>query len=529
MYKLNKSKFKLSLFSLSLVTIAILLTVTSLTGLANCTTVSVGKNASADGTTIISYNCDCGGCQFEAKIVPAKDWEEGETIQITGHGKVLGEIPQVPHTFQYLKAVLGVINEKGVAVGETTCPIDTITEYAKEVKEVMFSSEGFIDYGTCLNIVLERASTAREAVEIFGELIETYKWAPIEAETINFADGNELWIFEVYGHDLWCAFKLDDDEVFVSANAARIRDIDFDDEENVMHSPNIISFAVDHGWYDPDSGEPFRPADIYAPSNRVYSTRRVWRALDLVTPSLKLSPHELEYPQTVVPDKKLSVHDVYKIVGDYYQGTEYDLTKGPAAGPWGNPLRYTNKGDGDWERSINMHRTAFFHITQINGKLPDPIKGVTWLGRGAADTSYITPLSGSMFSLPECYHIGAKREDFNRDSQGWISVYVQEMTTLRYNEAIQDLYAFRDPKLEMLYQTVPLVQEKAAEIYQSDPDAALSLMHNFYYQNALAFFESWKKLGDMLLGKYAMGYRYFKTAPYPEWWNEFIGFGPVER
>jgi hypothetical protein len=126
-----------------------------------------------------------------------------------------------------------------------------------------------------------------------------------------------------------------------------------------------------------------------------------------------------------------------------------------------------------------------------------------------------------MASLPYCYQSGAKGEDFRRDSQGWISLYVQEMTTLRYNEAIQDLYAFRDPKLEMLYQTVPLVQEKAAEIFQSDPDAALSLMHNFYYQNALAFFESWKK--------YAMGYRYFRTAPYPEWWNDLIGFGPVER
>jgi len=527
MYKLDNSKFKLSLFFLSIVTIAALLAVTSLTGLA-CTTVSVGKNASADGTTIISYSCDGHGPSFATQIIPAKDWPEGETIQITRRGEVQGEIPQVPHTFQYLKSMLGVINEKGVAVGETTCPIDTITEYAKEVKEVMFSSEGFIDYGTCLGIVLQRASTAREAVEIYGELIETYKWGSMEAETVNFADGNEVWIFEVYGHDLWCAFKLDDDEVFVSANAARIRDIDFNDEENVMHSPNIISFAVDHGWYNPDSGEPFRPADIYAPSNWIYSTRRVWRALDLVTPSLNLSSHELEYPQTVVPDKKLSVNDVYKIMGDYYQGTEYDLTKGPAAGPWGDPLRYTNEGN-EWERSISMHRTSFFHITQINGKLPDPIKGVTWLGTGAADSSNILPLSGSMASLPECYQIGAKGEDFRRDSVSWINLYVQQMVELRYNEAIQDLYAFRDPKLEMLYQIVPLVQEKAAEIYQSDPDAALSLMHNFYYQNALASFESWKSLGDMLLGKYAMGYRYFKDAPYPEWWNELIGYGPAER
>lgn len=527
---MNNNRIRSSSIFQTLAIVVVLVVITSLTGLADCTTVSVGKNASANGTTIISYNCDCGGCPFDARIVPAKDWEEGEMVQFTDWGgEVLGEIPQVPHTYKYLKSLMAVINEKGVAVGETTCPIDTSTEYGKEVEEVMFSSDGFIDYGTCLTVVLERASTAREAVEIYGDLIETYKWAPIEAETINFADGNEVWIFEVYGHDLWCAFKLADDEVFVSANAARIRDIDFDDKENVLYSPNIISFAVEQGWYDPDSGKPFRPADIYAPSNWVYSTRRIWRALDLVAPSLGLGPHEIEYPQTVVPDRKLTVHDVYKIMGDYYEGTDYDLTQGPAAGPWGNPLRYTNKGDGDWERSINMHRTSTFHITEIDGNLPDPIKGVAWFGVGAPDSSYITPLSGSMYSLPECFQIGAKGQPFNRESQGWVSLYVQEMTTLRYNEAIQDLYAFRDPTLEMLYQVVPLVQKRAAELYESDPDAAMALLHNYYYQNSLGLFESWRQFGDMLLGKYAMGYKYFRDAPYPEWWNEFIGFGPVVR
>jgi len=496
---------------------------------SECTTVSVGKDVSTDGSTIISYNSDCGGCPFHASIVPAEDWEEGDMRAIMHHGEIQGEMPQVPHTFQYLRSCLPVMNEKGVAVGETTCSIDTSTEYGKEVKEVMFSSKGIVNYEYIFEVVLERASTAREAVEILGEIIETYKWAPIHAECINFADGNEIWIMEVYGHDLWCAFKLADDEVFVSANAARIRDIDFDDEENVMHSPNIITFAVDQGWYDPDSGEPFRPADIYAPNRRVYSLRRVWRAYDLIAPSLGLSPHELEYPQTVEPDSKLSVHDVFKIKGDYYQGTEYDLTQGPAAGPWGNPIRYANKGEGDWERSINMHRTNYFHISQINSSYPDPIKGVAWFGYGAPDTSYITPLSGSMSSLPEFYQVGSRWEDFSRDSGWWINIYVQQMTELRYNEAIEDLYAFRDPKLEMLYQIVPEVQKKATELYQSEPEKSLELLHNFYYQQSIAFHESWKDLGDMLLGKYAMGYRNFRTVPYPEWWNEIIEYGPLDR
>ena len=496
---------------------------------SECTTVSVGKDVSVDGSTIISYNSDCGGCPFDARIVPEGDWKEGDMRAIMHQGEVCGEMPQISHTFKYLRSCLPVMNEKGVSIGETTCSIDDSTEYGKEVKEAMFSGDGIVDYEYILEVVLERASTAREAVETLGKIIETYKWAPINAECFNFADGEEIWIMEVYGLDLWCAFKLANDEVFVSANAARIRDIDFDDKENVMHSPNIISFAVEKGWYDPDSGKPFRPADIYGPNRTVYSLRRIWRAFDIVAPSLKLSPHELEYPQTVVPDQKLSVNDVYKIMGDYYQGTEYDLSKGPAAGPWGDPIRYANKGNGDWERSINMHRTNFFHISQIKGWLPDAIKGVAWFGYGAPDSSYIAPLSGSMESLPKFYQVGSRWEDFNRDSGWWINIYVQQMAELRYNEAIQDLYAFRDPKLEMLYQIIPGIQEKAAEIYQSNPKAALSLLHNFYYQQAIALHESWKNLGDMLLGKYAMGYRNFGTVPYPEWWNEIIEYKPVER
>ncbi|MFW6149604.1 MAG: C69 family dipeptidase [Atribacterota bacterium] len=152
-----------------------------------------------------------------------------------------------------------------------------------------------------------------------------------------------------------------------------------------------------------------------------------------------------------------------------------------------------------------MHRTNYFHISQINSEFPDPIKGVAWFGYGAPDSSYIVPLSGTMDSLPDFYRTGSRWEAFDRDSGWWINIYVQQMTELRYNEAIEDLYAFRDPKLKMLYQIVPEVQKKATKIYQNDSEKSIELLQNFYYQQTLAFHESWKNLGDILLGKYAMG------------------------
>ena len=139
---------------------------------SECTTVSVGKDVSVDGSTIIPYNSDCGGCPFDATIIAAQDWEKDDMRAIMHRGEAHGEMPQIPHTFKYLRSCLPVMNEKGVAIGETTCSIDDSTEYGKEVKEVMRSSEGFVDYEYILEVVLERASTAREAVEILGGIIE---------------------------------------------------------------------------------------------------------------------------------------------------------------------------------------------------------------------------------------------------------------------------------------------------------------------------------------------------------------------
>lgn len=516
-----------------------------------CTIVAVGKDAMEDGSTVITHNDDSTSADFRLWTIPAKDWEEGATrdIVVDSHnyndfgnfpesvvyekGTVMAQIPQVPHTYSYFHSRYSFMNEMGVAMGESTFSVDTSTEYGKKVNEVMVrNSWGIVDCWAAQDIALERAATAREAVQIMGDLIEEYGWYG-SGETINVCDGNEVWIAEFYGNDVWVAVKIPDDHFFVAANRARILDYDPDDTENYMASPNIISFAVDQGWYDPESGEPFEVAKIYAPNDNIYATRREWRAFDLVAPSLELSPQALRFPLSVKPEQKLTVKDVWDIKADYYQGTDYDLTVGPAAGPWGDPIRYANRGAGTWERSINMHRTCYVHIANVKAWLPEGVKALSWFGYGAPDTSYIVPLwpivheSGQ--TLPDFYETGSRYEEFRTDSGWWVNTYVQQMTELRYVEAIEDVRAFRDPKEEMLFTVTPLVQEEAAKIYETDPQAAINLINEYSYQNALAFHEEWIDLGNWLLGNYAMGYRNFSTTGFPEWWNEFIGYGYPER
>ena len=513
----------------------------------SCTAIAAGRNATVDGSTIITHNDDSSIADFRLWIIPEADWPEGSTRDIVVHSHdyvdygqyppvypeecpsgppgatIVGSMPQVPHTYRYFHSRYSFMNEKGVAMGETTITIDTSTDYGEEVKKVMIDeSDGIIDCWFSQDIGLERGSTAREAVNIMGDLVETYGWHTQWGECMDITDGDEVWIMEIYGRDIWVAFKLPDDHVFVSANRARIRDVDLDDEENVMYSPNLVSFAVEQGWYDPDSGEPFRPADVYCPSDSIYCARREWRAFDLMAPSLNLSPHELKYPQSVKTDDLLSVHDIFKIKGDYYQGTEYDSTKGPAAGPWGDPIR----GSG-FERSIGIHRTCYVHIAQVKGWLPDPVKGISWFGYGHPASTYLTPLWPIMRKLPEFYRTGSRYEGFRRDSGWWINIYTQRMAELCWEKAIQDIQAFRDPGMGAIYKEAAEVQEHAARLLEEHPNdqKAVNIITEFAYNTAVTWHEDWEKLGDELLSKY-WAIQATRASKLPEWWLEVIDYEP---
>ncbi|MCR4425516.1 MAG: C69 family dipeptidase [Firmicutes bacterium] len=502
-----------------------------------CTIVAVGKDATTDGSTMITHNDDSSVADYRLWIIPEQDWPEGSTrdIVVDGHnytgGTVVGTMPQVPHTYRYFHSRYSFMNEKGVAMGESTFSYDRNTPREQEIYNTMVkNSPGVIDCWLAQDIALERASTAREAVRIMGDLVEQYGWLG-PGETMDITDGEEVWVAEFYGHGVWAAVRIPDDHFFVAANRARIGEIDLNDKENVMASPDIVSFAVEKGWYDPNSGKPFVVYENYAPCESLYASRREWRAFDLVAPSLGLSPHDYRFPLSVKPERKLSVQDIWDIKADYYAGTEYDLSKGPAAGPWGSPLRYPNSDPrgGAYERSINMHRTCYLHIGQVKSWLPDPIKGISWYGYGAPDTTYLTPLWPAMKELPKFYQVGTRYEEFRRDSGWWVNTYVQEIAHMRYQAAVKDIHAFRNPRMEMLYQVTPKVQEIAAELYKTDPEAALSLIHEFAYTNAVAWHEDWKLLGDRLLGKYAFGSINMKATPFPQWWNDLIEFKPLER
>ena len=490
-----------------------------------CTIIGVGKDAMADGSTVITHNDDSSSADFRLWIIPAMDWPEGSMrdivinshnyidygnypdVEVGDRGVLVGQIPQVEHTYAYFHSRYSFINEMGVAMGESTAG------GRRELRDAL----GMIDCWTAQDIALERATTAREAVRIMGDLVEEYGWYG-SGEIINVTDGEEVWICEFYGRDLWIALRLPDDCVYVGANTMRIRDVDFEDTDNVMHSPNIISYAVEQGWYDPDSGEPFRPADIYAP--RTSMNIREWRALSWFAPSLELEYGQVHYPLWVKPDRKLTVFDIFTISGDWYEGTEFDLTKGVGAGPFGDP--FASYVTGGRQRAIGIPLSCYIQISQIKSWLPPEIRSLVWFGYGAGGTQYHTPLWPSMERLPEFYQNGSRYEIFRRDSGWWTSTYVQEMTRLRFKDAIVDLREFRDPKMHAIYETVPKIQEFAASVYETDREAAIAIISDYAYNTAVAWQADWLRLGDTLLGKYTADRINFGGTNYPQEWKDAL-------
>jgi len=526
-------------YLLSLIVIVFVIAFSVSYSFAQCTIIGAGTGATVDGSTITTHNDDSGVADFRLWIIPEMDWPEGATrdIVVDGHNYidygnwpdidygdkaiVMEQINQVEQTYQYLHSRYSFINANGLTMGESTFGQgNTSTDLGKEIRTVLRDdSEGIVDCWMAQDIALERAKTAREAVRIMGDLVEEYGWYG-SGEIMNISDGEEVWIAEYYGRDLWVAVRMPDDHVFVGANTARIRGIDLDDEENVMHSPNLISFAVEHGWYDPETDGPFNPADVYAPRTEGYWNPREWRVIDLVAPSLAVEPYQTHYPLFVKPDNKLSVHDIFKISGDVYRGTEFDLTKGPGAGPWGDPLgNYRIAGR---ERPVGIPLTCYLQVSQTKSWLPEPIKGVVWFGYGAVDSTYLTPLLASMEKLPDFYQTGSRYETFRRDSGWWVNSYVQQMARFRYNEAIQDIYQIRDSRMESIYKQTAALQEAAAELYETDPEIAIKLLSDFAYNTAVDWHETWLQLGDELMGKYAFDRVRVQGDMYPEWWIDWL-------
>jgi len=465
---------------------------------------------------MITYNADAGGFMEPLRFHPPADYKEGDSLEIYDWdtGKFLGKIAQVKHTYR----VIGNMNEWQVSIGETTFG----------GREECRDTNGIMDYGSLMYIALQRAKTAREAIKVMTDLVSEYGYYS-HGESFSIGDPNEVWILEMLGKGgkekgaVWVARRIPDGYVAAHANQARIRKIIENDPENCLYSKDVKTFAKAMGWWNPDSSE-FSFADVYAPLNPealLFCEGRVWRFFSRVAPSQNFDWRYWRaykgyepYPLYIKPDKKLSVQDVMNLMRDHFEGTEWDMTKGLAAGPYGCPYRWKGlvwKISDDtvntyaWNRPVSTQQTAFAFVSQMRDWLPREIGGVFWYGVDDNYTNVYMPLYCSMTKTPPSYSFGSIKEfDFN--SAFWIFNLVANLAYTKYQYIYQDIKPVQEELENKFAKLQPVIEQAALSLYKTDKDLAINFLTDYSVNEAEAVVKRWQELWKYLVVKYNDGY-----------------------
>ena len=477
-------------------------------GLA-CTNLIVTKGASKDGACYLVYTND-GEWLYKLNKTLAQDHKIGDSMTFTSRYGVSGKIHQIPHTH----AVLGFqMNEFQVSVGETTFT----------GREELWNKSKYLEYWHLMTLALQRARTAREAVEIMTSLADQYGYGS-EGESFSIIDPNEAWILEMIGTGtgnegaIWVAQRIPDGYVCAHANMSRIGEFPLDDPENCIYSENVISFAVEKGFYNPDSGVPFRFNEAYnppSPDRLKYCETRVWSLFNRISPSLELSPDyhrgvegAERYPLWIQPDEKLDLKMIMGLIRDHYEGTPYDMTKGLDAGPFGNPnrwrpLNWESEGEEcSWERPISTYNTAFSFISQVRGWLPDEIGGLVWFG---VDDTYFTcyvPFYACMDEVTGPFATGNIQE-FDLSSAWWAFNLVSNYANIKYSYMIKDIQAVQKDLENSFLNQQTAVERTAMDLKKKK---RVKYLTAYSLKQANKTQDAWVKLGKDLITKYNDGY-----------------------
>ena len=518
-----------------------------------CTNFIVGKAASADGSTMISYAADSYGMFGFLHFSPAADYEEGAVRVVTDWdtGRPQGTIPQVRHTY----SVVGNMNEHQVTIGETTWG----------GREELWDTIG-IDYGSLIYIALERSKTAREAIECMISLVNEYGYAS-EGETFSIGDPNEVWMMDFIGKGKgqkganWVAVRIPDNAISGHANQSRITTLpqvkskktreQFRLEKKLncvcngdwMWSKDIIAFAREKGYFkgaDKDFSfqaafNPFDFSGLYVCEARVWSffnhfSDDMDRYFDYATGKTfrdTKGAFEGEHmPLWIIPNKKVSAQDMKECMRDEYKNTPLDITQGTDAGPWNSKLRYGGLGfkcavNGTdtlqywYERPTATQQTAWSFVAQMRKYNKN---GIFWFGVDDAACSCYVPMYSCINHVPECFAEGnGDSYTFSPTSAWWTFNMVANWAYTKYSRMYPHIRELQQAWDDKFNTQIAGVDEQAAQRNEEDARAFLTSYSCSQAENLVA---DWQRLGIYLFTKFLDGQERkeengdFKRNPY---------------
>ncbi|MBD5224010.1 MAG: dipeptidase [Bacteroidales bacterium] len=411
-----------------------------------CTNLIAAKGATTDGSVMMTYSADSHNLYGYLHHAAAGKHAKGETRKIYewDTNKYLGEIPQAEETYN----VVGNMNEHQVVIGEST--------WGGREELADTTGQAVMDYGSLIYVTLERAKTAREAVDIMADLVDKYGYAS-EGESFTIVDKNEVWVMEMIGKGaekgaVWIAVRIPDDAITGHANEPRIRKVDWKDKKNVLHSKDVISFARKRGYFN-GKDEDFSFADAYSEhdaATRRGCDARVWSYFRRFNKDADkyydwcAGTSDEPMPLYIVPDRKVSLAELQDAMRDHFEGTPFEMTSDIGAGPYHVPYRWRPmeyEVDGKkycMERAIATQQTGWSYVSQSRDWLPDPVGGVLWFGTDDTNTSVYMPFYCGMTEVPAELQPG-DINTLSMDANFWVNNIVANQAYNRYDQMIPDI------------------------------------------------------------------------------------------
>jgi len=492
-----------------------------------CTNLIVTKGATVDGSVIVSDVADSqvrygvleyklSGSHKKGEMRPIIQWGSDSK----GSYRTNGYIPEAPYTYN----VMSNMNEYQVVIGETT--------YDGDYK-AFEDTTAIVDYGSMMNIALQRAKTAREAIAVMVEITDKYGYAST-GETLSVADANEAWVMDIMPRKpkydtngvntnkgmVYVAIRIPDGCICAHANCARIDQFPLNDPENCLYSKDVIDQAREMGWYEgPDEQFSFR--DAYCPVTslsivracdmRVWSFFRKWGVEDMDQYMDYVTGENINHhlPLYVKAKAKLSVHDVAEMMRDHYEGTPFDMRKGVAAGRMECPYRWR---DSNWkvdgvqyrnERPIAVQQAGFWFVAQARGYMPREVGPILWFAVDDPATAPITPVYACSREISDHYRFGnGSQVTYSPTSMFWLVNRVAQQCYLNYKSVgVETREKVVAHELEMM-KKVAQADEKALKLLKSSAKKSTKFLTEFSVTAQNELFDKWEKLDKYLLVKY---------------------------
>ncbi len=520
---------------------------TGFSGALACTNLIVTRGASKDGSVMITYAADSHTRYGAVAFYPSADHNPGEMCQVYHYenGRLLGEIPEISHTF----SVIQFMNEHQVAIGETTFGgLDSLNGQPGAI----------LDYGSLMKIGLQRSKTAREMIRIMTSLVEKYGYAS-GGESFSISDANEAWIMEIIGKGkfekgaVWVARLIPDGYVSGHANQARITTFPIqkvndwnDTKQSIYHSADVISFAKAHGFYK-GTDQDFSFSDVYNPLNfggARFCDARVWAFFRKINKSVRDNPVFAEYakgnlvrdtrfedgrmdqdsdlnpngfvtnrlPLWVKPDSLISLKTVMETMRDHYEDTPLDMRWDFGAGPFHLPYRwrpmeftidsvmYLN------ERAIATQQTGYSFVAQSRNWLPNPIGGIYWFGVDDADGCVYAPLYCGIKEIPASYATGnGSMIGWSETSAFWAFSQVNNWNYSRYDLIHPEIEKYQRQLEARFIRETEIVDTKALVLYKENPSVGCDYITDYSVYSGNLLVSKWTAFYHYLFMKYMDG------------------------